>query len=259
MTARGWQRRRIVRDDRDRHKWLELLDRTACRLGWRCFAWVLMNNHYHLFFQTPEANLSAGMHDLNSGYATWFNRRHRRVGALFQGRFKAILVENESYSCALSRYLHLNPVRAGIVARPEEYAWSSYAHYLRGRSAPDWLDWRSVLADIGSDVRRARNAYRRFVEQGLDEQVVSPLHGVVGRALLGSSAWIDEMRRRLGTLEAAPSSAELTRRAGRPTPEQIEAVVADEFGVEVSIRHAKRIKNNDARVAAVYLIRRLTG
>ena len=92
-----------------------------------------MNNHLHLSFQTPEANLSAGMHDLNSGYATWFNRRHRRVGALFQGRFKAILVENESYSCVLSRYIHLNPVRAGIVQRPENYRWSSYPHYLRPR------------------------------------------------------------------------------------------------------------------------------
>jgi putative transposase len=85
-----------------------------------------MDNHFHLFLQTPEANLSPGMQDLNSGYATWFNRRHRRSGALFQGRFKGILVEDESYCSALSRYIHLNPVRAKMVKRPEDHPWSSY-------------------------------------------------------------------------------------------------------------------------------------
>ena len=92
----------IVDDDRDRQKWFELLDRVTRRFGWRFFAWVLMDNHFHLFLQTPDANLSAGMHDLNSGYATCFNRRHRRVGSLYQGRFKAILVEDESYGWTLS-------------------------------------------------------------------------------------------------------------------------------------------------------------
>jgi len=211
------------------------------------------------FFQTAEADLSAGMHDLNSGYAIWFNRRHRRAGALFQGRFKAILVENESYSCALSRSIHLNPVGAGIVQRPENYRWSSYPHYLRARAAPDWLDWRSVFADIGGDTRRARNAYRRFVEQGLQGKTVSPLQGVVGRVLLGSSAWVDQVRRVLGASETDANSAALPHLAWRPSLEQIELAVAGAFDVTVSDLHAKRIKNNDARVAAVYLIRRLTG
>ena len=88
VTTRGWERRRIVRSDRDREDWLELLDQVVTRCGWRVFAWVLMTNHFHLFVRTPEANLSAGMHDLNSGYASLFNRRYRRAGSLFQGRFK---------------------------------------------------------------------------------------------------------------------------------------------------------------------------
>ena len=126
VTTRGWERRVLVRDDRDRHEWFKLLDRVVVRCGWQFFAWVLMDNHAHLFFQTPEANLSAVMHDLNSGYATWFNRQHRRVGSLFQGRFKAILVEDESYCWTLSRYIHLNPFRARMVQRPEDHPWSSY-------------------------------------------------------------------------------------------------------------------------------------
>ncbi|MFV1963995.1 MAG: transposase [Pirellulaceae bacterium] len=258
VTARGWERRVIVRDDRDRQEWFKLLDRVVCRLGWRFFAWVLMDNHFHLFFRTSEANLSAGMHDLNSGYASWFNRRHRRAGALFQGRFKAILVENESYCWTLSRYIHLNPVRARMVERPEDHPWSSYPHYVRSRAAPDWLDWRSVLADIGRDTRRARSEYRRFVEEGLHGKTVSPLKEVVGKVLLGSSEWVEKMRQVLGASEVDPNVAELTHLAWRPSQEQIELAVAEEFGVDVSELYAKRIKNNEARVAALYLIRGLT-
>ena len=107
ITSRGWERRLLLRDDGDREHWFELLDRVAVRLGWRFFAWALMDNHFHLLLETPQANLSAGRHDLNSGYATWVNCRHRRVGSLFPGRFKAILVEDESYLWTLSRYIHL--------------------------------------------------------------------------------------------------------------------------------------------------------
>lgn len=93
VTVRGWERRQIVRCDRDREDWLRLVDKTVTRCGWRVFSWVLMSNHFHLYLRTPQPNLSAGMHDLNSGSASLFNRRHRRSGSLFQGRFKAILVE----------------------------------------------------------------------------------------------------------------------------------------------------------------------
>ena len=258
VTARGWERRVVVRDDRDRQKWFQLLDRVVVRYGWRFFAWALMDNHFHLFFQTPDANLSAGMHDLNSGYATWFNRRYRRAGSLFQGRFKAILVEDESYCWTLSRYIHLNPVRAKMVQRPEDYSWSSYRYYLRSGDAPDWLDWQSVLAEIGKAPGRARGVYRRFVEEGLQVQVASPLEAVVGRVLLGSAEWIEKMRHVLGSVEPDPNVAERKHLAWRPSPEQIEAAVAEEFGVESSQLFAKRIRNHEARVAAIYLIRKLT-
>lgn len=258
VTSRGWERRVLVRDDRDRQEWFKLLDRVVVRCGWRFFAWALMGNHFHLFFQTPEANLSAGMHDLNSGYATWFNRRHRRVGSLFQGRFKAILVEDESYCWALSRYIHLNPVRARMVERPEDYPWSSYQHYLRSRKAPGWLDWQSVLAEICKDRRRAHREYQRFVEEGLHGKIVSPLKEVVGKVLLGSTEWVEQMRHVLGLSEADVNISELRQLTWRPSQEQIELAVAEEFGVERSELLAKRIRNNDARVAAVYLIRKLT-
>lgn len=258
VTCRGWERHVIVDDDRDREKWFQLLDRVVQRFGWRVFAWVLMDNHFHLFFRTPQANLSAGMHDLNSGYATCFNRRHQRVGALYQGRFKAILVEDESYGWTLSRYIHLNPVRAKMVESPEAYRWSSYQYYARTRGAPDWLDSAGVLAEIGKSPRVARNAYRRFVEQGLDGAAQFPWEDVVGRVLLGSSEWVARMQEVLGFTESEINLPDRNRLMLRPTVEQIEVAVAAEFAVDVPRLMAKRVKNNDARSAALYLIRQLT-
>ena len=258
VTSRGWECRLLVRDDRDRQKWLELLDRVVIRFGWRFFAWVLMDNHFHLFLQTPDANLSEGMHDLNSGYATWFNRRHQRSGSLFQGRFKAILVEDESYGWALSRYIHLNPYRAKMVCRPEDHRWSSYPFYLCSKNAPEWLDWQSVLGEIGKSPRRARHEYRRFVEEGLATKIVPPLQDAVGKVLLGSSPWVEKIQKALGLSEQDANLPELKRLAWRPSQEMIESAVAEEFDVDLDVLFTKRIKGNDARAAALYLIRKLT-
>ena len=125
VTARGWEQRVLVRDDRDRQEWFKLLERVGVRCEGRFLARVWMDDHVHLFFQTPEANLSVGMHDLNTGYATWFHRRHRRVRSLFQDRCKAILMEHESYGWTLTRCYHLNAVRASVVDRPEAHPWTS--------------------------------------------------------------------------------------------------------------------------------------
>ena len=118
--SRGNERRAIVRDDADRQRRLDWLCRTVETYGWRLHAFVLMTNHDHLFVQTPEANLSVGMQFLNGSYTSYFNRRHRRAGHLFQGRFKGHLIDEEGYYLEVSRYIHLNPVRAKAVQRPEE-------------------------------------------------------------------------------------------------------------------------------------------
>ena len=131
VTTRGLERRDIFCDDQDRSYWLTLLDTVANRRDWRILSWVLMDNHFHIFLRTPHGDLSAGMHDLNAPYVTVFNRRHKRVGPLFQGRYKGILVERGYHYWELSRYIHLNPVRAGMVDDPEKYRWSSSHHFYR--------------------------------------------------------------------------------------------------------------------------------
>jgi len=258
VTSRGWERRLVVRDDRDRQRWLKLLDRVATRCGWRVFAWVLMNNHFHLYLRTPRPNLSAGMHDLNSGYASGFNRRYRRSGSLFQGRFKAVLVEDDSHALQLTRYVHLNPVRASIVERPEEYGWSSYQDYLAVRKAPEWLDCETVLDGFGKNRSRARSAYQSFVEAGLSEPPKSPLEQAVGGMFLGSDEWIDGWRRRLSA-EPVRTGVPLQRKlAWRPTLEHVVETVSEAFGVEPAELRVSRRHGNEARSAAIYLARQET-
>ena len=195
VTSRGLERRDIAADDVDRRNWHDLLGRVATRCRWRVFAWALMGNHFHLFLRTPEPNLSAGMHDLNSGYVSWHNRRHGRCGPLLQGRFKAILVEGGRHEWELSRYVHLNPVRAGLVAAPAAYRWGSCRFYLGKGESPEWLGWEEVLAGHGRTLRAARGAYARFLAEGVASPPPSPFGQVVASTLLGSEGFVARMRR----------------------------------------------------------------
>jgi len=126
VTSRGNERKSIFRDDADRKLFLKTLSQVTDRFNWVCHAYYLMNNHYHLVIETPDGNLSKGMRELNGVYTQAFNRRHHRVGHLFQGRFKGILVQKESHFLEVCRYVVLNPVRAKAVKHPREWAWSSY-------------------------------------------------------------------------------------------------------------------------------------
>jgi putative transposase len=258
VTSRGWERRTIVRDDGDRQRWLDLLARVAVRRAWRVFAWALMDNHFHLYLRTPEANLSAGMHDLNAGYASGFNRRHQRCGVLFQGRFKAVLVEDESHSRELTRYVHLNPVRAKLVERPEDYLWGSCPDYWGRRRPPEWLDCETILGEFAADQRQARRAFRRFLKAGMSEPEESPLAAAVGGMFLGTIAWVDAWRRRLAKEPPSKDVPSRKRLAWRPTPDDIVTAVSAAFDVEPADILIRRRRGNDARMAAMYLVRSLT-
>ena len=133
VTSRGNERKEIFKNDADREKLLELVSDYHDRFGILIHAYVLMDNHYHFVLETPRGNLVKIMHGINGAYTGWYNRKYDRNGHLFQGRYRAILVEKDPYLLELSRYVHLNPVRAGISDRPEGYAWSSYPGYVRKR------------------------------------------------------------------------------------------------------------------------------
>ena len=166
LTARGNAREAIYRDEADRAAFLDLYGEVAERCGWRCHAYCMMANHYHWVAETPDANLSRGMRQLNGVYTQRFNRRHGRVGHVFQGRFKAILVEREGYLKELARYVVLNPVRAGLVRRAQDWRWSSFRATAGLARVPAWLDVDWLLAQFGTTRATAQRNYRRFVAEG---------------------------------------------------------------------------------------------
>ena len=169
VTARGNERRDIFLGDTDgdRAALLNVLGATCERFNWLIHAYCLMTNHYHLLVETPDANLSAGMRQLNGVFTQYVNRTHTRVGHLFQGRFKAILVERDSYLLELARYVVLNPVRAGMVPAPGDWFWSSYRAMVGEVPAPGWLETDAVLRVFSDERTTAVNGYRRFVAEGI--------------------------------------------------------------------------------------------
>jgi len=156
LTARGDRREAIYEDDGDRERFLDVLAEVVDRYNWVCYAFCLMTNHYHLVVETIEGNLSRGMRHLNGVYTQASNRRHGRAGHLFQGRFKGILVDRDAYLLELSRYVVLNPVRAGMVDEPGQWPWSSYRAMIGTAPIPDWLSVDGLLRQFGQDRKQAR-------------------------------------------------------------------------------------------------------
>jgi putative transposase len=153
VTARGDRREAIYEDDEDRIAFLAVFADVVEAFDWRCHAYCLMTDHYHLFVQTAQGNLSKGMRQLNGVYTQWSNRRHRRGGHLFQGRYKGILVDADAYLLGLSRHIVLNPVAAGLVADPANWRWSSYRATAGLERAPAWLTTEAILRAFGSKKR----------------------------------------------------------------------------------------------------------
>ncbi len=196
LTARGNQREDIYLDDEDREQFLALLGTVCERFNWVCYVYCLMDNHYHLVMETPDGNLSRGMRQLNGVYTQRFNARHERVGHVFQGRYKAILVERESYLLELCRYVVLNPVRAGMVRHAGQWRWSSYRATAGQRPAPSWLTVSWVLAQFGRRRAQAVDRYKAFVRQG--SGVASPWQeGLRQQIYLGDEAFVTRMQTRL--------------------------------------------------------------
>ena len=150
-----------------------------------------MSKHYYLLLETPLGNLSQIMRHINGAYTTYFNVKRKRAGHLFQGRYKAILVEADAYALELSRYMHLNPVRAKMVAKPEDYPWSSYRSYIGDSMTPAWLKTDFILGYIGGNALMATTMYRRFVEDLLGRDYDSPLNGTVASTVFGREEFVN--------------------------------------------------------------------
>lgn len=219
VMSRGNARQNIYRSNDDRHDFLEVLADVSARCNWLCHAYCLMGNHYHLLIETPDANLSAGMQLLNGTYSQAFNRRHRRIGHVFQGRFKGLLVERDTYLLELCRYIVLNPVRAKMVTKAADYPWSSY-RATACLSAPHrclTLDW--LLGQFGQGPASAARAYQRFVSDGVDGKPI--WEDIKHQVFLGTPRFIEQMS---PLLEAHARLDEVPRQqrfASRPSLEAL--------------------------------------
>jgi REP element-mobilizing transposase RayT len=191
ITSRGNRMEPIYEDDEDRQQFLLLMDEVGNSYNWVCHAYCLMTNHYHLLIETPDANLSRGMRQLNGVYTQNFNRRHDRVGHVFQGRYKAILVEKQSYLLELARYIVLNPVRTQIVKSAYDWPWSSYRATAGLTASRDCLHTDWILAGFGKRKQQAIDAYRQFITEGKGQP--SPWHELKSQVYLGSETFIDKV------------------------------------------------------------------
>lgn len=218
VTSRGNGREDIYLDDSDRELFMVVLGEACGLFNWTVHAWCLMSNHYHLLVETPDSNLSRGMRYLNGVYTQRFNRTHSHVGHLFQGRFKAILVEKEAHMLELARYVVLNPVRAGMVESAEQWSWSSYPAMVGLSGCPEWFDREWLLGNFGESNRSAVRQYMRFVEDGVLQS--SPWSMLKNQIYLGSDRFVEKVQSDLPSRQQKLS--EIPKAQKRSMPKSIE-------------------------------------
>lgn len=224
ITHRGNEKKPVFLDTDDRECFLDVFGLVVDRHGWNCHSYVLMDNHYHLLVETPGGNLSKGMMQLNSTYTQRFNRRHSRVGHLFQGRFKSILVEKDAYLLELSRYIVLNPVRAGLVENAIDWRWSSFPAMIGNIPCPDFLSTDWLLSQFSTNKKKAITSYTKFVQAG--SGIVFPYDELVGQSVLGSSKFINEINRYFGEikLDSLKKEQEFTKQQRLTLETELESI-----------------------------------
>jgi REP element-mobilizing transposase RayT len=214
ITGRGNEKKDVFRDDRDRETFLDILQEVNKRYNWICHSYCLMRNHYHLLIETPDGNISIGMRQLNGVYTQVFNKLHKRVGHLFQGRFKAILLQKDSHLLEVCRYVVLNPVRAYLAERPGQWKWSSY-NAITGAVKPHpclTTDW--VLTQFGSKRKIAEKKYLNFIKKGITSESV--LKDVKAQSILGEEEFIGTLKEHIKGNKNIPDIPKSQRYVDRP-------------------------------------------
>ncbi len=253
ITSRGNEKKPIFIEDQDRETFLSILGEVNQRYHWLCHAYCLMDNHFHLLIETPEGNLSLGMRQLNGVYTQRFNKRHGRVGHLFQGRFKAIVIQKGSYLLEVCRYIVLNPVRASLVKEPGQWQWSSYAATAGEAKPSACLTTAWILEQFSERRGSAENEYRKFVRSGIGEGLI--WEGVKGQIILGKEDFVDSLRDLFGRHQEVPEIPRNQRYATRPSLENIFTgnILRDRVQRDQKIREAVEKYGYTQRAVAEHL------
>jgi len=260
VVSRSNNQENIYNNDKDKEKFLEYIEKAVERFSIIIHTYCLMSNHYHLLVETPDANLSLSMQWINVSYATYFNREHDRHGHLFQGRFKATLIGADEYLKHLSRYIHLNPVRAKMTSKPAEYQWSSYHVFIDRQKATKFLETDRLLSNFGINKREAKRNYKAFVE-GVDiKAVANPSKHIIEGFILGDMGftnWVKETF--LSVKQEEKEIPQLKKLKPKVSPETVVQEVCREFDCSADQVIIKGRKKNKAREVAIYLSRTLSG
>jgi REP element-mobilizing transposase RayT len=255
---RGRHQEALYCDNKDYTVFIDLLQEAGAIWKIKIAAYCLMTNHYHLLMQTPQANLDRCMRHINGIYTQRFNRRYKTDGQLFRGRYKAILVDAENYLLELVRYIHRNPVGAGIVRRPEEYRWSSHQGYLSESDNWQWLYKEFILGMLDEKKAGQRKAFLDFIGQSDSEEIQEFYKKKNLPSFLGSNEFIEKIKTKYYKIKKhkeVPQSKNL-----EPAIKDILKIVSVAYKVdEERLLKMRRGFNNEARNVAVYLSRLNTG
>jgi REP-associated tyrosine transposase len=250
VINRGTARQTTFLDEHDDQAFLNTLAEAHRQWGIEVFSYCLMRNHYHVCLRTPKGNLSRVMRHIDGLYTQRFNRHHKRDGALFRGRYKAILVDEDEYLAQVVRYIHLNPVGAGVVKQPEDYRWSSHFHYLQPKGAPEWLNTEEVLEQVGG-----KQAFHEFVLSGNEEALERYYASKRQSPVLGRDEFIEKVKGK--DVKLNREVPRYHRRAVRADPDQVIEKVAGMYGIaRDEVLSGVRGKENEARKVAMYLVTR---
>ena len=233
VTSRGNRQEAIYEDDIDRQTFLSVLRQVCSTHNWICHAYCLMTNHYHLLIETPDSNLSKGMRQLNGVYTQAFNRLHNRVGHVYQGRYKAILVEKEPYLLELSRYIVLNPVRANMVRAAKDWPWSSYRATVGQAEGVGYLQTEWILAAFGKRKSSAIEKYKAFVAEGRGQP--SPWTLLKNQVYLGDDEFVAKMQT---LVDDDKELSEIPSSQRRPIPKTLSEYDVSNDDRNVAINHA---------------------
>jgi putative transposase len=229
VISRGNMEHFIFPEEENKKCFIDFLGKGTEKYRVEVYAYCVMGNHYHLLIQTKEANLPDFMHFLGSSYASYLAKREWK-GHIFAGRYKAICVEKEEYFLTLQRYIHLNPVKAGLVERPEHFPWSSYIYFISDLGAPKWLNSTWMQEYFGTEEQCCRKSYREFMEEGIVSEYVYPWDKVVAQSILGSEDFVKKILEN----QPVPRSDEVAGRGvllRQFTMEQIMMGICDVFGI----------------------------
>ncbi|MBL4760911.1 MAG: transposase [Mariprofundaceae bacterium] len=253
VTSRGNARGDIYRCDEDRERFLQMFREEIERQGWICYAYCLMDNHYHLLFETPEGNLCRGMQRMNGRYTQYFNHKHDRVGHLFQGRYKAILVEKDAHLLELCRYVVLNLVRANMVDDVGDWVWSSYAAICDDDIEDSWVAVNVVLSLFGNSLNQAIASYKQFVNAGVG--IVSPWEQLRGQIYLGGDNFVGGLQSRIDDCALDRDITVKQRHPMRPDVDTVLRTVMAYYGMDEASLLDKRNKKPFRNI--VFLLRRV--